>query len=486
MKKTKFTFLLIATISCFFFLFYSYLSIKLYKAHKTRGDLTNFAQAMWNTTQGRIMQNTFNYSVHNFWGERTMEIPDNSNIFGIHFNPILFLFVPIYFIFPDPRTLLVIQSFLIALGGVLIYLIALRRLRNIFVSIALSFSYLSFIGVVSSVLAEFHVSSLSIFFGLLLLCYLEKNKSRHFVIAFILFLTVQENTAIVAFALGLYLLLVKKTMRIGILITSLSLLYFIFAVKIAIPYFSNYKGYIFESVYGNQLGGNFKEIIINSIKNPALLFQSILTFQNFKYLAKLSYPVFPFVIFSPLVFALGLVGLIPNLLSSSQGLKSLTLHYEATSIPFIFYSSILGVNKLTKLINKRYQKKLFLFCSIVLLLLTFSQYRLLTPFKLNRELLFQNIYRQEDLELDNLIKLVPQEASISTQDYISGHLANRKRLYIFPVYYDKVDYLLLSVSQDTWPLEKDEHFTYINNIVKNPKYDIKYKSDNYILIKKIN
>ncbi|MEK9179069.1 MAG: DUF2079 domain-containing protein, partial [Patescibacteria group bacterium] len=155
-------------ITLIFFTLFSYQSLKLYNAHRTRGDLTNFAQAMWNTTRGRVMQNTFNYSIHKFWGERNADIPKTSNVFGIHFNPILFLFVPIYALFPDPRTLLVLQSFFVACAGLLLYVLGLRYIKNAAIVIALQCIFYLHVGVVSAVLSEFHAYSLTLFFGFLL------------------------------------------------------------------------------------------------------------------------------------------------------------------------------------------------------------------------------------------------------------------------------------------------------------------------------
>ena len=120
-------------ISLAFAFAYSSRSMEIYYHHQTRGDLTSFAQATWNSTQGRSMQNTFNYSVHNFWGDRNAIIPADSNIFGIHLNPILYLFVPIYSLRPHPTTLLLIQSILTALAGYLFFLISSYLLKiNLF------------------------------------------------------------------------------------------------------------------------------------------------------------------------------------------------------------------------------------------------------------------------------------------------------------------------------------------------------------------
>lgn len=490
MKKTKFTFLIAITISFYFFLFYTYVSIKLYREHGTRGDLTNFAQAMWNTTQGRIMQNTFNYSIHNFWGQdtREREIPNDSNIFGIHFNPLLFLFVPFYAIYPNPKTLLIIQAFFTSAAGFLVFLLARLKLKKISLSFILTFSFFMYIGVFSSVLNEFHASTLSIFFGLLFIYFYEVGRIKSFLISLMMFLFIQENTAIAAAVFGIYLLIFKKQRILGLFITVLSVVYFIVVTKLAIPYFSNYKGYIFESVYGNTLGTNFIEIFQNSITDPQKFIKTIFNNLNLRYVFRLILPVSPFILFSPILLLISLLSVFANLISSSLPLKSSNLHYDAIAVPFIYYATIVGLKNFREIILSRvkvYSSTLLFVCSLLLLILAFSQYLFIKHPKINRKILLENNYSKINLELDSLIKRIPTESSVSTQDYISGHLTNRRGLYLFPVYYNKVDYLILSTEKITWPLAKEEHIKYLEDILSNSSYQIEYKSDNYILIKKI-
>jgi len=45
--------------------------------------------------------------------------------------------------------------------------------------------------------------------------------------------------------------------------------------------------------------------------------------------------------------------------------------------------------------------------------------------------------------LDKAISIIPEDSSVSTQDYIVSHLSKRSELYLFPVFYDKADYVLV-------------------------------------------
>ncbi len=482
-KKKYFPYIISFCICLFFFFIYSYQSFKLYDAHRYHGDLTSFAQAMWNTTQGRIMQNTFNFSVHNFWSKNPQSnIPDNSNILGIHFNPILFIFIPIYYVFPTPKTLLLIQSLLITMSGLIIFLIALKKINNKIISLLIQLSFLIYFALVSAVLDEFHAYTLAIFFGILLIYFSGRKGWIYYLTLFLLFL-VQENTSIITIFFGLYLLFLEKSVKKGLITFLLSIAYFFLATKVIISMISIYHSYMFEGIYGNPLGGSIVQIITNSITKPYLLYSTLINEPNIKYLLMVAAPTLPFVIFSPVMLLIAFSGLITNLLSSSASLKSTLLHYEALSIPFLYYSLILGIENIFKY-YKNYRKFLSLLCISILVLSILISYKIFTSKKINKTVFTQNIYSKVDKELDELIKKIPNNASVSTQDYISAQLSQRKKLYLFPVYYNKVDYLLLATCQPTWPLDNKTQIKIIDQLKNDKSYLVKSESKNFILLKK--
>lgn len=467
----------------FFFSIYSIQSLKLFSAHQTRGDLTNFAQAMWNSTQGRMMQNTFNYSVHNFWSDPQIPIPKNSNIFGIHLNPILFAFLPIYILFPFPQTLLIIQSFLITSSGIILFFISKRLLKNNLLSILLQLSLLGYFPLVSSVLSEFHAFSLSIFFGLLLIYASVRSNHQFYLISLALFLFVQENTAISTIFFGLFLSLKSSTRKIGLITTIVSIIYFYLCIKVIIPSFSNYGHYLFENTYGSPLGNSLNEIFINSVRNPVLLFKTLITPQNIKYLTSLLLPLSPLIIFSPTTVLVSLSALATNLLSGAAILKSQMMHYESLAIPFLYYTLLLGINNILLFIPSK-QKATLYTCTILVIIFSFLGYRKFTSTRINYHVLTQNLYQPLDKDIDELISSIPTNASVSTQDYLSGHLSNRQELYLFPVYFQKVDYVLVSTIR-TWPLTQEENDKYIKQLT-DKNHQIIAQKNNLVLIQKTN
>ncbi|MFH1244029.1 MAG: DUF2079 domain-containing protein [bacterium] len=479
-KKTGLIIALV--IASLFFFAYATISLKLYNAHQTRGDLTAYAQSLWNTLHGNFMQTTFNYSVHNYWDKVFREITtQNSNLFGIHFSPIMLFLLPIYAIFPQPPTLLVIQALFTALGGLLIYVLACQVLQKRWLAIILEFSYLLYFPTVSATLSQFHAYTLVLFFGPLLIIYSRQKNMLGYYLSLLAFLFIQENTSIVACFFGFSLMISPLTRRTGIITVLFSMLYFVIVLQYVIPALSPYHGYLFGSIYGNKLGGNIFQIIRGSFLHPVLLFQSIFTPANMTYLGNLFIGIGPFALFSPLMLLVGVSSLMQNILSSSLGLKSQIMHYESGSAPFLFYALILGIGIfIAKSSFGKTKKGLFALCLLLIMTAGFS-YKKFTSLRFNLTLLTTPLYTERDLEMDSLLSQIPPSGSVSTQDYLSAHLSNRAHLYNFPVYYDRVDYLLLSKGDASWPLTPTEQTQILSEINQNPSYRSFAQTPNFIL-----
>ncbi|MCS7001904.1 MAG: DUF2079 domain-containing protein, partial [Dehalococcoidia bacterium] len=106
------------------------LSVQRHDAFKSHAyDLGIFTQVVWNTSQGR-------------WFQNTVMIEHAENLLGQHFAPIFLALAPLYWVWPDPRVLLIVQSLALALGAVPVFLFARRRLGSAGMALALAAAYL--------------------------------------------------------------------------------------------------------------------------------------------------------------------------------------------------------------------------------------------------------------------------------------------------------------------------------------------------------
>ena len=126
-NKQGFRWLTIAAIA--FFVLTLGLTLHRHFTFYSSYDQGIFNQVFWNGIHGNFFQSTLSSQlstnvVHNG------EIPQvNYHRLGQHFTPALLLWLPIYFLFPNPATLTVLQAVFITSAGLVLYALALSLIH---------------------------------------------------------------------------------------------------------------------------------------------------------------------------------------------------------------------------------------------------------------------------------------------------------------------------------------------------------------------
>lgn len=364
------------------------------------------------------------------------------------------------------------------------YYLAKRILRNNALSLIIQISYLVYFATISAVLNQFHAYTLALFFAPLLLLASTYKNNLTYCLFLGLFLMVQENTSLVAFFFGIYLLFRNESRLRGVLTSAISLIYFFTVIEWVIPSLSPYGYYLFSGIYGSNLGGNIQEIASNSLLHPNRLFETVVASNNLRYIGNLLLGIFPFAFLSPLLLLVAFSSLAQNILSSSDGLKTQLMHYESGAVAFLFYALILGISyflHLPKIAKARYS---IVICILILALATGYSYKQFTSPRFNPTLLALNLYTNKNREMDEIINHIPDGASVSTQDYLSAQLSGRVGLYQFPVYLDQVDYVLISKGEAVWPLTKVEQQGYLISLRSSYNHKIIKETENFVLFER--
>ena len=176
-------------------------------------DLGIHDQAIYNILHGGVMRTTL-------YG------PYAIDYLGDHFSPILFLVAPIYALYQDARTLLVLQSFFLAAGAIPIYLLTLNKTRSALLAVTLAAGYLLYPALHGVNLRDFHQIALVCVLLLTALYFLEIERDVPFLIALGLALIVKEEVALTVAAIGAYIFLAKRRYRLGAALALIGLAYF--------------------------------------------------------------------------------------------------------------------------------------------------------------------------------------------------------------------------------------------------------------------
>lgn len=409
--------------------------------HTLAWDLGIYDQAMWTTAhQGRL----FYYTCELYY------VPSGS-FFGIHFSPILFLLVPIYALIAGPETLLVVQSFALALGALPLYLLSRTKI-NRSAGVVFSLCYLLYAPLHGVNGYDFHAQALFPVLLLFSLYYLEKKSWAKYFTFIFLSLMVMEQVSYLVLFLGIYVLwtyrgkifsvirshkLDNKTVLVPFATIALGLIWFFVA-----------QG-IIRSINPSpppelKAGQNFSILGVDEPMNvPLYILQNpwkVVNALSYDFFQKFLYVIF---IFAPLAFLpflspAVLIGSLPwlglALVSNYPPYYELGFQYSALIIPFVFASAVFGMSNLLNgnLVNGRTVRRaasLVFVCSILFSLALSPISPLMQGNYPSPAYAIPNVTDHTRV-LGQIIDLIPRNASIITQDNIFPHVSDRSDAYV--------------------------------------------------------
>lgn len=497
MNADRVIYIPILTYAIFFSIYTCYMH---YNFKTYAWDLGIFTQSLWTTlNSGKIL-----YS--------TLEVPygnPSGNFLGVHFSPILFLILPIYALYQSPQTLLILQSFILALAALPLYWIARDKLNNKLYALAFATTYLLNPALHGVNTFDFHLQIFTPLFILLTIYYIEKGQWIKAIPFIILELITLEFAPIIIFSLGLYFFLIrtkkiltekkdKATIKklVGPLtlmiigISSFFLALHVIATVNPLKVGSPHKVW-------HYWGSNVYEIIQNAIRNPNEVLIILLTpiekpyFVIFLFACALFLPIF-----APFETILLIPWLFIAFLSDYQPYYQPYYQYTAFILGQLFVAAIYGFHKLflnNKNVSylKKSQDKIIFAMLILNILLSFSISPIGVPALTSRGIRPYSITPAADpnhvAELHKILSFIPPEASIATIHEIFPHVCQRLHAYIlkWPLDYD-VEFILIDVKSPTfmWVVQGLTPDQIVINLMREKKYGTFASSDGIMLLKK--
>ncbi|MBX5449723.1 MAG: DUF2079 domain-containing protein, partial [Thermogemmatispora sp.] len=328
---------LVVLATLVYFLEMSHQAVLRYDTFKaTAFDLGNYDQAIWNTLHGRPFQ--FTNQAIDWYGPPTR--------LGVHFEPILLLLALLYLIRSDPRTLLVFQTLVLALGAFPIFLLARYYLpRWPLLAVLCVVAYLLAPDLLGLNIFDFHAVSLAT--PLLLYALLALTYRRYVLLVLCCFLAAscKEDVPLAIALLGLLMIWRYRLPRLGLALFVGGFLWSALAFGVIIPHFfpgqqANNFWYRYET-----LGSSPGAAIVNLLLHPWLLFTTFLTIERVYYLASLVRNTGFLALLAPEWLIPTLPSLAVNILNTNPALYSGVYHYNAAIIPFVAMAGIIGLRR---------------------------------------------------------------------------------------------------------------------------------------------
>ena len=440
-----------------------------------------FNQVFWNGTHGNFFQSTLSSQlstnvVHN------QEVPYVAyHRLGQHFTPALLIWLPIYYLFPHPATLTVLQATFVTAAGLVLYKLARIYLEPA-IAVLITVSFYGANAVFGPTLANFHdISQIPLFVFSLLLA-MEKRWWWLFGILAICVLAVREDSGITLFGIGIYMILSRRFPRIGLAVCSISFLYIVALTNLIMPMFSDdiSKRFMLER-FGQYADGDEAstlEIIRNMLTSPGLLLVELFTpfFGTVKYLLGQWLPLAFIPAVAPASWAIAGFPLLKLLLGKGQTVLVISIRYAMSVAPGLFYGAILwwagqGFGKINKSLANCQPRKLrpkfrrfwiFCICLSILFTITSNPSRTLSfivPDAINPRVYVSPTRQWQHVShIKKLLAQIPADQSVSASTYIIPHLSSRREIIRIPgleIKNDnqeiiKVEYIII----DLWQMEQ--------------------------------
>lgn len=391
---------------------------------RTGMDLAVFSQAFWNTLQGDFLFSS---------------IKGNMVLWGDHFNPIVLAILPLYWLWPSPETLLVLQSLALVAGAIPLYGLAKKELPGEGPAIFITLAYLLYLPLRQMNQFDFHPIAFSTPLILAAFYYLREEAFGKFLVFCLLVGATKETGPIAAGILGIAWFFLSPRRWLGAGVALASAFWFFINLAVVMPTF-NPAGVETQLARYGYLGNSPGEIARTLLARPFYVIGQNLSAREIFYPVKILAPV----AFLPVLTPVGLLTvpyLVINILESS-GVQVWLVHYQAELTAFVFIATIFGAKKF---LQKRSGKALAAILTATVLLFFGSSDVYETR---------EAMPTAETQKIRSNLKRLPAEARVSAQAALAPHLTQRRWLYMFPDVQD-AEWVVVDSSVDPWPVPED-------------------------------
>ena len=350
--------------------------------------------------------------------------------FAVHFSPIFYLTLPIYYIFPSPVTVQLIQAAMIALPIIPIVLLGKKYQLSNWMIVGLTLIYALYPATMSGSLYDIHENCFLTFMVLLTIWFIEKNNHIGLAVSALLTCMVKEDATIMILVLGLYFIFSKRAVIRGALMSGGALVYYAVAQFIISGYgISDFIVRFNNLFYDTGKGGLF-QIVYAILSNPAYALSQIVNNGNTQMLEKVEYLLVMIVPIAVLLFMVKknysrLILLIPfllfNLITTYMYLHMIHFQYNFGSIALIMYIIIMNVKGMEV---KR--AKTLVGISLICVGIMFAGTVLPSTMK------YYGQYKStvtRNQKYDAALNLIPKQASVTASGVLVPHLSKVLTLY---------------------------------------------------------
>jgi uncharacterized membrane protein len=405
-----------------------------YVVFKTpRGDLGNMVQAIWNTLHGHFL-------------EATTASGHQRDRLGFHVDPLLLLFVPLFWIWSSPLLLPIVQALAVASGALPVFWVARKHLGSSRSGAHFAFAYLLYPATQFQAFTtadSFHAVSLAVPLVLYAVWFLDEDRLVAFSAVALLAFTTKEEIPLAIGCLGIWYAIRRGRRVFGIGVFAAGLAATLFDLLWVIPHYSPTGADPFAGRY-SSVGGTPHGMLHKLFADPMAFVNALASGHHALYLGLLLVPFLGLALLEPLLLLGAVPDLAINLLSNHTAQTSLAYHYSAGAVPFIVAAAVFGAARFS-----RQSAGL----SLAVLATTAAAAVLSPIYVLGNDVkaLGSPLVAAEA----HAVSLIPDGVPVSASNQLGAHLSERRRIYTFP-YATHSRWIIVDINDPTVPVATNE------------------------------
>jgi len=421
-------------------------------------DLPMFTESMESAIRGRGLVNSVQF--YQFVPRDHAVAAENTRLhaFSSHFNPILYLLVPFYWLAPSAITLFVMQALLIASSVWPLFQLAKAELKKetwAVATVALFCMYPSVVAV------SWHFLPCVFPIAFLIWAFWALSVRRYGLMSVCLLLALasKEAAALPVMSFGAYLFLKERQRFAGLAIALFACAWLLISLYWVIPLFTPAGAAAPHAGIYAALGSSFAEAVKTLLVHPRRLAPYVFSRQTLKYIGGLLFPLAFLPAIGWDIWLLNLPTLLLNLFAGNPGVSVWYRwpagHWSATLVPFTFLAFIQGLKTICRRRGET-AARAFLACAFVTTL------SVLPGARLHPRTSWSD--RPMQSAIKRLYGQVPPGARLSSDcptllmwDY------GRYQVSVFPCGLDQADYVFVAFqdSSDTRMSRRQEYMYFI-------------------------
>lgn len=380
-------------------------AIRYSNFRERRFDLGNFTQAIWATAHGHFLE------VTEIGGAQVSRL-------GIHVDPIIVAFTPLWWLWPSPLLLLTAQALALASGAIPLFWLARKHLDRERDAAFIAFSYLLCPSIGWNTLSEFHAIALAVPLLLFTVWFLDEERLLAFTACGLAAVLCQEQIGLAVCCLGLWFAFRTRRLRLGFAIAFAGLLVTAIDFAVILRHFGT--GTPYSGRYA-AVGGSISGIAKTTVTDPMKLIDALQP-SDVLGAVLLLIPVLGLSLFSPVILAA-----LPQAILLTLSGNQLDWRYQTQNVllivPFVYAAATFALAKRERRRTKRQGVRAeHVFTLSLVLGLIFGPSPLWAKSPPSAHLAAER----------TAVSLVPKDAPVAVTNHLGSHLAARRYVYFFP------------------------------------------------------